>query len=816
VDAQGGRFHLLAGVDDWRSCGEPDSSWPGRTVLARDPDRAPSHFEWEARTGSLRLAHRDAITHRPRLTAVRTPDERRGADRDRYGTWYWITPDARAIVRLPPGATAAVPWWTIDDLDRTCAPTAGSFSTVPTPPTTDTSRLAGLAITADHHLAVGLIDDRGGLLLFDLHGGGTPTELRWPGAQAVTPFDLASTRAGGILVLDRSRRTWWRLDRTWRLVAGVTEGALAPFQDVPSPAPEDPDALHRQPPAVAPRGNQLPGIGPGAIVDPIAITEGPTTSVLVLDRPPAGPSALAIVSGDGAPARLPLTVEAIDPERPDLPSFVHDVVGQDIAWSGPDDEHPLAGPLVYVADASTSEAVAYQLTTVPPGVLHQPDVLPMRRWEAKGLVAVGGDVYYDSNGRWLPLEPYGICSFERGGTMHTPTGFGQGSVPGQPFDSGRPGCVWHRLFLDADIPDGCAIVVGARAADDPELLERLPFLPQPRPYLRNRGSELPWHDPWAAVRRPPSPRTGTWELLFQGIGGRYVQLELELSGTGRTTPSLRALRTWFPRFSYVTSYLPAVYEEEDEPDRLLERLLANMEGFFTEHEARIDHTSVLLDARTTPVEAIDWLASWMGLGLEPAWDEGRRRFLLRNLDRFYRLRGTVAGLRAILRLYLGCSADETVFDPGARMDDPARIVERFPARRFSLAALGDPTTGNDGTTITPNVAVDDPDAVQALAHRFRVLIAEDLDTDRAAMVDRIVAVARPAHTAYEVRTYEDLLIVGEARVGVDTLVGPSPRFAPIVLDATALAAGFLGAAHPFDIADRVVLDRDRLGDLPAL
>jgi hypothetical protein len=84
------------------------------------------------------------------------------------------------------------------------------------------------------------------------------------------------------------------------------------------------------------------------------------------------------------------------------------------------------------------------------------------------------------------------------------------------------------------------------------------------------------------------------------------------------------------------------------------------------------------------------------------------------------------------------------------------------------------------------------------------------------MVGRIVEAARPAHAAFEVRWFSGLLVVGESRVGVDSLVGESLRFAPIVLDRTDLAAGVLAAAHPFDVADRIVSDRDRLGGLPAL
>jgi phage tail-like protein len=885
-NSQGGRFHLLAGERDWRTCPEPDPlcedmpdpGWPDRTVLANvelpDGHRHLGHFEWHAATGSLRLAHREAVSRKPASGAVHPPEARRGADRDAYGTWYWIDEDRRTIRRLPPGpanATSSAPWWSLDDLHADCTttctcggcgPRGSDFGPVPAPPPVESSRLAGLAVTTGHYLVAGLVDEagyptpgtapRGGLLLFDLHGNGPPRVLRWPGDVSITPFDLSATADGGVLVLDRIRRTWWRLDRTWRIEAEVTPGQPGAFQPVDEDDGGEDGDRHACPPPpahVEPRGNVLDASGPLAVVDPVAISEGevpsdvggravPTAAILVLDRPPAGPSAVVVCDPrtGAVTARLELTVEALDPTRPDLPSFTHDVVGHDLAWGAEGTATPLPGPLLYVADASTSGTEAYRIELDLPAegeeppdppdggepvglrVVHQPDELPMRSWEAKGLVAAGGDVYYDAVAggsgaqqrhgnsgaddrvRWVPLEPFGVCNMERCATLRTPTGFeaADDPQPGQPFDGGMPGTVWHRLFLDADIPDRCSLTVAVRAADDPALLERLPFVRQPTPYMRAptdgdaSRSELPWHDPWADVVRPTSGRTGTWELLFQQVTGRYLQIELSFHGTGRTTPSLRALRAWYPRFSYVQAYLPEAYQEDDEPGRFLERLLANMEGLLTDQEQRIENAWLLAEPRTAPPEALDWLASWMGLRLEPLWSTARRRFLLRWVHRLYRIRGTVGGLRALLRLYLGCSLDPAVvFAPLPLPDDPARIVE------------GVPTADGSGAVVTS-------------PHRFKVLVPFALDDEQAAMVGRIVEAARPAHTSFEVRWHTGLFVVGEAQLGIDSLLGDSPRFVPIELGATPLAAGVLAADHPFEVADRIVSDRDRLGELPRL
>jgi hypothetical protein len=84
------------------------------------------------------------------------------------------------------------------------------------------------------------------------------------------------------------------------------------------------------------------------------------------------------------------------------------------------------------------------------------------------------------------------------------------------------------------------------------------------------------------------------------------------------------------------------------------------------------------------------------------------------------------------------------------------------------------------------------------------------------MVSRIVDLEKPAHTNYEVRRYWDYFRVGEARLGFDTILGQDARFLPMVLGQSALLDGYLAYPPPANAPDRVVLDRDRLGTMPAL
>ncbi len=59
-----------------------------------------------------------------------------------------------------------------------------------------------------------------------------------------------------------------------------------------------------------------------------------------------------------------------------------------------------------------------------------------------------------------------------------------------------------------------------------------------------------------------------------------------------------------------------------------------------------------------------------------------------------------------------------------------------------------------------------------------------------------MAVDKPAHTFYQVRNYYDLFIVGQARLGIDTQLGDSLSFSPMVTGQGYLAAATWGSPIP--------------------
>lgn len=852
MDVNGTRFHLIKGPADWGACRE---------------ERAPGAAERLAYDEQL-----DALTLRPLLALYRpdrpspplAPGDRRGAGVDRWGNRYWIGADERSIWWAGPAGGRPGLYWSW--APPACPAPSGGFA--PAAPAAQTpERLAGLAVTEHHYLVVGS-PERRGLYIFDLHAGPDPQLLSLPAGVPFAPFDIAPAPGGGVWVLDRDSRRFWGFDRRFRTIGvpgGLTQVQPGAQHDF---GPVDGTPAVR-PPRLFPSGFPL------AAARPLAIEALPDGSVLVLDQAPPGAAArlwryrldralagpldlgddLAFDIGAGVVAgRVEIAAHDI--------AFLPGEAGAGVLYALEDDGH---------------QAIAFDLT-YGPGALAlkaRSDYLPLHACGGRALLAdlraaparvlydltAGADRTRDAATRWVTLQPIEQPRYASEATLLL-------SLPGADpaeapaLDGKERGCQWHRLFIDACLPPETAVAVQTRAADSRDELETAAFHDEPPLYLRAGGPELPYYRAFSAGDDPAGGR-GTWELLFQAARGRFLQVRLTLRGNGRVTPRIHALRAYYPRLSYLRRYLPAVYSDDPASADFTERLLANHEGTLSEIEGKIALAASLFDPRSAPPEALDWLAGWWGLLLDPLWGQiqqrraearprplrpgqqppDRRRLFIRFARRLYERRGTPDGIRFALMLLLDPCLEallerlkQAALRPDSRLraelaaaglpyPTPAsseqeledllhaylllpgrpskiRIVERYQTRGGRALAAGDPTPGAD--------------AERDAAGRFTVLVPEGLEAAEAAMVRRVVELERPAHTAFDVRRYFDFFRVGEARLGLESALGAESRFAMLTLGRDYLAGAYLPPAAPQDAPDRVILDRDRAGTLPAL
>jgi phage tail-like protein len=801
IDVNGTRYYLFLGHDDWRRC--------HAFADATSTDAHDCHYDIDHHVVTLTPRLFEFPASAQDLTFVVDAD-RRGATRDRYGHWYWIGPDATSLrVRWSQAHTADHYW--SSGVPQTCQPTAPTSSpfqpaTQPSSPTPE--QMAGLAATTGHYLVAGL-PHANALLVFDLHTGGAPMHVALP--PSPTPqtlpgattnhalFDLAPLANGGVAVLDRVNRVVWLLDATLRP------------QRLPERIPGTPLAFQPK----APTGDEQPRTTPDTFVaqsiqlsdavNPVSIEPLPDGSILLLDRAEATFATVRryLPGGTTAVASVPLQEEALRPAD-SAPLQLLPIQGYDMAFvpvtgNAPVSEEGIVAGTLYVVNDAGNQAVALTVLWEPqPGMALtlrvQPTYYPMRGFTGKALVTPlqSSTAYFDHGDQWLPLVALPRKRYAPREMIAIP-----------PLDGKEPSCVWHRLCLDACIPPDTQVRIESRAADTEEMLQWQAWQPEPALYLRHTGAEVPYASLWS-VEESTAKHTGTWELLLQQAHGRYLELRLELIGNERSTPKLRALRVHYPRFSYRDNYLPDVYQQDAASAHFVESFLANPEGLLTTLEGLIVNVQCLFDVRTVPADALDWLANWLGLVFDPTWSDYQRRLLIANAPYFFLRRGTLPGLYQAILLALCPEMGPAIFDDAPVLESTPhrstiRVVERFRTRGQRSVALGDPTNAAADTAESNDVVTH--------AHNFTVLLPTTLSSNEIALVDRLVALEKPAHTIFTIKQYWALFRVGEVRLGLDTVLGEGGRFTWIHLGDTALAEGKLAAAYPFSLTDRAVLAR---------
>jgi len=306
------------------------------------------------------------------------------------------------------------------------------------------------------------------------------------------------------------------------------------------------------------------------------------------------------------------------------------------------------------------------------------------------------------------------------------------------LDAGAPATTWHRIQLDADLPPGTAITVETLTADD----------------------RAPHHRDWQAPRDtagwPVAFHADTPDQLVQSPPGRFLWVRVTLSSDGTATPSLRALRVYHPRISYL-ALLPPVFQRDPDAAQFLQHFLALFEHVFTGVEDRYQEFSRELNLDAAPREVLAWLAALVDLAFDPSWPIERRRALLAEAIRLYAIRGTPRGIERYVEIYTGMRP--LVME--SFLERPRRPA--FLGRPGSLVGCGLPLVGC-APDATPEATL-----YADHAHRFRVYVYLD-DPCREpvlrAVVDRIVEVNKPAHTEHEL-----CLVYPGAQVGMTTSVG---------------------------------------------
>lgn len=743
-DANGSRFALVLGRQDWGQCRLDDAQWPGLPTLdalwasATQHNAAPLAFDTDS--ASIGLSQRISHFVAAKGDVPPSASQRLGAAADANGNVYAIVDGGTRITVRNAGTGRVSTFWPVARAIPEPAP--GAFALAEPLPAPVPEHFHGLAVTSAHYLVVGLppvSTPRSGLLVFDLLAGGPPLPLSWPLPWVMSPLDMAARPCGGLTVLDKIGRRVWLLNRRLGMEATFPVSPLAAQTPPDFRASTAPGSDHSTPPNEAtdtssptPRqpwfSLQTTALGGG---HPVAIEVLPDGGILVLDEAGADGFALVSLYRDGVLQAQASTADILRVAQEQAQGSTQanpsiSLRGFDFAFhaDGPGDKK-LAPPRLVVVSTEGNQAYVFELQwdatqPHPLQLVAQAGYLPLKRYGGLQLVSAGpaqveGDtgLLYASEGNWLPLV-----------AQRRPRHVPQATVLTEPFDGSDPDCTWHRVMLDACIPSGCSVQVASRSTNELALLPDLPFTDEPAPLLRPDGSELPWLIEGPGASTDATRGHGTWELLLQGARGRWLQLRLTLQGNELSTPRITALRAWRPRFSYLQHYLPAAYREDAASADFLERFLANFEGQFTALEDRIATARALFDVRSAPADTLDWLAGWLGLVLDPALDEPRRRQLIRHAMPLYQYRGTPQALRLSVQLALSPCVPDADFALPTRSQEAARgvrLVESYLTRSLPPALLGETVTAPDDAprVVTPGARWSLNEGAEGLHRRWR-------------------------------------------------------------------------------------------------
>lgn len=436
--------------------------------------------------------------------------------------------------------------------------------------------------------------------------------------------------------------------------------------------------------------------------------------------------------------------------------------------------------------------------------------LKARHYDGRGLVLTPDDqvAYWSSNGTLMRA------------TLARPRYQTSATVVSYRLDSGDFQTQWGRLFMDACLPRGTRISARCVTADEIpasalsmprnppanaiDLTIHRPDLSPPMPpgalveqvveeqrFFRRQNNELPWQE------CIDQQHFQTYEAPVIAPPGRYLWVVLTLSGSVRATPKIRSLRAEYPSHNLLRR-LPQVYSRETPVADFLRRYLAISEGNLRDMDLRSSLRHVLLDPHATPAAMLPWLGNFLGMVLDQRWPEPARRELIANAAWLFRFRGTVAGLKRFLQIYLGSEAI---------------IIEHFKVRGLGGALLGseDALASNSvigaGFRIGGQLGneerqsineVDLTTAIRTHAHRFTVILRRSLSEEQMAVVEHILRVHRPAHTLYDLCTVDAGMRVGLGlHTGLTTLVGSTSGFGRLQIGGSILGrTDILGQPRP--------------------
>jgi phage tail-like protein len=254
------------------------------------------------------------------------------------------------------------------------------------------------------------------------------------------------------------------------------------------------------------------------------------------------------------------------------------------------------------------------------------------------------------------------------------------------------------------------------------------------------------------------------DTLIAGANGRYLRFKIELLSdeTGKNTPLIKQLRVYFPRITYLR-YLPETYQEDAKKRDFLERFLSLFETFMSHSEEQVVDFTKYLDPSSVPGKFIPWLSSWLAIAHDENWSLEKKRELIRQAARLYKIRGTPRIFRQIIKLFYGKSP--IVVEPFQFncIDNPE--IKKQMKELFGFQELVDESVEDRPHRFTVVVPPrwEDPDSL--------LKTAEEVTAVERNTMQRIVDTEKPADTTGTLQVLEPWFYLDmHTYLGINTLL----------------------------------------------
>lgn len=417
------------------------------------------------------------------------------------------------------------------------------------------------------------------------------------------------------------------------------------------------------------------------------------------------------------------------------------------------------------------------------------------------------------DGRGIALAPDGrIAYWSARGLRHAAPGRPQyreqGLVFGFALDSDVDQNEWGTMAFEACIPEGTQVRVHCLTRDD---LDYGDPLPRSAPFGESlagialpQATPLPSRQDWfhaagsaQSLFADPSDRPLTapladgfmrYEAPVIAAPGRFLWLVIALAGTRSRSPRVRSVRVDYPVHQLVRQ-LPRTLWREPAARDFLTRLLAPAAAMLAEWGSVSEQRHRLLDARTAPAGALDWIGSLVGLAMDPCWPDAARRTMLAEIASLYRTRGTLASLRRMIEIL---TDGQVVIIEHFRLRGGGVIGNAAATASNSVLGGGFRVGGSLGEPTDTALMLPVADAFDQYAHRFTVTVVASLGAGQLACVQRLVETHKPAHTGFDLCTIATGMRVGVGlHIGIASAIGRGSGFDPLVLADAVLGKGYV-------------------------